>query len=360
MLYKQLGRTGLIVSQLSFGAMTFTQGSARNAVFRTEGEAADAMIGRALDAGINFFDTADAYAAGDSEIMLGKALANRRHDVVIATKAGLRNGPTLTSRGLSRHHLLQSIDASLKRLGTDYVDVYIAHINDPWTPIEETLGALDEIVRSGRARYLGFSNWPAWKVSAALEIQRAHGWAPFTHGQYSYSLLDREIEHDVTPMMRHYGIGLTAWSPLSSGFLSGKYTRDNLTDPQHRLHAAIGMLRFDPEACFGAVDLLRSIGSAKGASPAQVALAWLLSRAELTSIVLGASDLEQLDENLGAVDVPLSADELTQLDAVAAITPIYPNAGRTSAQDPFVAAALARKPGDPVVEIQAPKPGEKG
>ncbi len=360
MLYSKLGRTGLIVSRLSFGAMTFTQGGkTKNATFRAEADVAAALVGRALDAGINFFDTADVYAAGDSEILLGKALASHRQDVVIATKAGLRSGPALTRRGLHRQHLLGSIDGSLKRLGTDYVDVYIAHLDDPWTPLEETLQALDDIVRSGKARYLGFSNWPAWKVAAALEMQRAHGWAPFTHGQLSYSLIERDIEHDLLPMMRNYGLGLTVWSPLSSGFLTGKYTRENLREPNTRLAGVLPILRFNPDEAFDVVDLLRDIASAKGASLAQVALAWLLARADVTSIILGAAEVSQLEDNLGGADVVLSEDELAQLEQAAALKPIYPYNFLAMIRDPFMTAALARMPGDPEVEIKARKPGDK-
>ena len=235
MQYALLGNTGLAVSRLAFGAMTFTQGNKNiAAVYKVGAKLADELVGQALDAGVNLFDTADGYASGESETLLGAALKQRRDQVVIATKVGFRSGPPMTQSGLSRRHILWSVDQSLRRLGTEWIDIYIAHREDPFTPIEETVEALDTVVRAGKVRYLGFSNWSAWKVAAALEMQRASGLAPFTHGQMYYSLLGRDVERDVIPMMRRYGLGLTVWSPLASGFLSGKYTRETLSDPDNR------------------------------------------------------------------------------------------------------------------------------
>lgn len=347
MLYTKLGNTGLIVSRMAYGAMTFTMGNkTRPNMYKTDEEIARGILGQALDAGINFFDTADVYTFGESEELLGKILAPHRQDVIISTKAGIRMGQGLTRRGLSRHHLMNSIEGSLKRLGTDYVDVYIVHLADPLTPLEETLSALDDIVRSGKARYIGFSNWPAWMVSAAMELQRANGWAPFTHGQMSYSLLDRDIEHDVLPMMRYYGIGLTAWSPLGGGFLSGKYTRENIGDPDNRIDGSY--LRFSLDDAFDLVDKIRPLAASRGVSLAQIALAWLLARDELTSIILGAAKPHQLEDNLGALDVVLNDDERALLDAATAPKPIYPHSFlNTLLVDQPVKAALARKPGDP-------------
>src|SRR6202521_3390573 len=231
MQYVTLGSTGLVVSRLGFGAMTFTAGNKDvSAIYKVGAKLADELVGRALDAGVTLFDTADGYAGGESEALLGKALASRRHDGIITTKVGFRTGPALTQSGLSRRHILWSVDQSLRRLGTDWIDLYIAHREDPITLLEETLGALDAVVRSGKVRYLGFSNWAAWKVAAAVELQRANGLAPFTHGQMHYSLLGRDAERDVVPVLRRYGLGLTVWSPLAGGFLSGKYTRENLSD----------------------------------------------------------------------------------------------------------------------------------
>jgi len=198
MQYATLGNTGLVVSRLAFGAMTFTAGNQDiAAVFKVGGKLADELVGQSLEAGVNFFDTADGYAGGESETLLGAALKPRRHEVIISSKVGFRTGKPLTQAGLSRRHILWSIDQSLKRLGTDYLDVYIAHREDPYTPLEETLQALDTVVRAGKVRYLGFSNWSAWRVAAAMEIQKANSLAPFTHGQMHYSLLGRDVERDV-------------------------------------------------------------------------------------------------------------------------------------------------------------------
>jgi aryl-alcohol dehydrogenase-like predicted oxidoreductase len=192
------------------------------------------QYGRALERGVTFFDTADGYAGGESETLLGGALRRHRDGVVIATKVGFRTGAPLTQAGLSRRHITWSVEQSLRRLGTDWINVYLAHREDPYTPLDETLFALHAVVRSGKVRYIGFSNWSAWKVAAAMEIQKANGLAPFTHGQMHYSLLARDVERDVVPMMQRYGLGMTVWSPLASGFLSGKYTRESLSDPDNR------------------------------------------------------------------------------------------------------------------------------
>jgi len=288
MQYSRLGDSGLIVSRLSFGAMTFTAGNKdMAAIYKVGGKLADELVGRSLDAGVNFFDTADAYAGGESESILGAALAPRRAQVIIATKVGFRSGSALTQSGLSRRHILWSVDQSLRRLGTDWIDVYIAHREDPLTPLEETLEALDAVVRAGKVRYLGFSNWSAWKAASAMEMQRARGWARFTHGQMHYSLLGRDVERDVIPMMRRYGLGLTVWSPLASGFLSGKYTAESLSDPDNRF-SGFDILPFDKAHGFEVVERMRRIAGAHGASVAQVAIAWLLRRDAVSSVVIGA------------------------------------------------------------------------
>ena len=331
MQYTTLGNTGLVVSRLSFGAMTFTAGNKGFAtVYKTEAQAANAMIGKALDAGINFFDTADAYAGGESETMLGRALKSRRAELVITTKVGNRTGPGLVQSGLSRRHILWSIDQSLKRLDTDFVDCYVAYKEDPYTPLEETLAALDEVVRLGKARYIGFSNWAAWRVAAAMELQKANGWAPFTHGQMHYSLLIRDVERDIVPMMQRYGLGLTVWSPLVSGFLSGKYTKENLSDKDNRM-SGFDFMPFDKEAGFRLVEKLREIaaghvvGGGSKASVAQVAIAWLLAKKVVSSVIVGASKLSQLEDNLAAAEVRLGAEEIAGLDEITKPAAVYPN-----------------------------------
>jgi aryl-alcohol dehydrogenase-like predicted oxidoreductase len=325
MQYTLLGNTGLTVSRLAFGAMTFTAGNKDlGAIYKVGADLAGELVGRALESGINFFDTADGYAGGESEAMLGAALKPHRDQIVIATKVGFRTGPALTRAGLSRRHILWSVDQSLKRLGTDWIDVYIAHREDPYTPLEETLSALDAVVRAGKVRYLGFSNWSAWKAAAAIEIQKANGLAPFTHGQMYYSLVGRDVERDIVPMMRHYGLGLTVWSPLASGFLSGKYTRQTLSDPSNRL-SGFDILPFDKEQGFRLVERMRAIANAHDASVAQVAIAWLLAREAVTSVIVGSTKVSQLEDNLKAVAVTLTAAQTAELDAATVLAPVYPN-----------------------------------
>ena len=323
MQYKQLGNTGLIVSRLSFGAMTFGSGSLAT-IYKVDQENAQAMLNRALDAGINFFDTADGYAEGQSEQMLGDALRTRRADVVISTKVGFRSGPALIQSGLSRQHIIAGCEASLRRLGTDYIDVYSVHKTDPFTPLEETLAALDTLVHQGKVRYIGYSNWPAWMTAKAVQMQKERGLARFISAQMYYSLVGRDLEHEIVPMMQDAGIGLMVWSPLASGFLSGKYTRDNLKDEANRL-SGFDFLPMDKEWGFRVVDKLREIGSQHDASPAQAALAWLLAKPHVTTVLLGVSKMHQLEDNLGAANLKLTADNVTELDELTKPTAIYPN-----------------------------------
>ena len=325
MQYATLGDTGLIVSRLAFGAATFTQGNKDMGTFAKVGEAlADELVGMALDRGVTFFDTADSYANGESEILLGRALRQRREEVVLATKVGFRTGAPLVRNGLSRRHILWSVEQSLARLGTDWIDVYIVHREDPLTSLEETVAALDEVVRAGKVRYIGFSNWSAWKVAAALEIQRANGLARFTHGQVYYSLVGRDVERDFVALQRRYGIGLTVWSPLAGGFLSGKYTPENLKDPDYR-YSGFDVLPFDKTHGFRVVEILRGIAARHQASVPQVALAWLLAKPSVTSVILGASKLRQLADNLGTLEVTLAREEVAELDAATAVGTVYPN-----------------------------------
>ena len=325
MQYSRLGNTGLIVSRLAFGAMTF--GNATGpfaAISKVDEEAARTMIAMSLDAGINFFDTANMYAEGQSEVMLGKLLGEKRRDVIIATKVGFRSGTAIMNAGLSRSHIFAACDASLKRLATDYIDLYIVHREDVFTPLEETLEALDALVRAGKVRYLGFSNWPAWKAATALQIQKARGLAQFTSGQMHYALTGRDVEHEIVPFMRYSGVSMTVWSPLAGGFLTGKYTRETLKEPANRL-SGFDLLPFDKEMGFKLVDRLREIGKAHDASVAQVALAWLLAKPVVASIIIGATKKHQLEDNLGAMKVRLTEAETTELDRLTAPVTPYPN-----------------------------------
>jgi aryl-alcohol dehydrogenase-like predicted oxidoreductase len=337
--YTHLGNTGLIVSRMAFGALTLTRGDAMSGIAKLQGADADAIVGQALDAGINFFDTADIYAGGQSEEVLGQALAPHRDGVVIATKVMGRMGKAVVQAGLTKRHINWAVDQSLRRLGTDWIDVYIAHNEDPHTPLEETLEALDAVVRAGKARYLGFSNWSAWKVAAALELQRANGWAPFTHGQMYYSLLGRDIERDLVPLTKRYGIGITIWGPLAGGLLSGKYRRDAPAQPDERL-ATIDPLPFDRDRGFALLDELRVIAGNLGASMAQVALAWLLARPTVTSVILGVSKTTQLADNLGAMNLILPPEVFARLEALTAPAELYPHWHWRNAADPVIEQAL--------------------
>jgi aryl-alcohol dehydrogenase-like predicted oxidoreductase len=342
MQYGRLGSTGLIVSKICLGAGNFSEGPPRIVMPAAGGDTPEGrpaakvsaatmpyvdpelgrrIIERSLEAGVNFFDSASSY--GDSEILLGRLLGSRRQDVVITTKVGNRTGDAMTHAGLSRVNIMRTCDTSLRRLNTDYIDLYMTHTEDPHTPTEETLEALNDLVRAGKVRYIGFSNWSAWKASAALEMQKANGWAQFTCGQMYYSLIGRDVEHDIVPFMLHAGIGMTVWSPLAGGFLSGKYTWEKLNDPALR-YASLDVIPFNKEIGFQVVDQVRSIAQAHGASVAQVSLAWLLSKPVVSSIVIGASKFQQLEDNLGVLDLSLSEGELARLDALTAPLKMYP------------------------------------
>ncbi len=324
MLYSTLGDTGLIVSRLAFGAMTFGQGEGKMAAIYRLGQAdADAIVGAAIDAGINFFNTADVYANGDSETILGKALGPRRRDMIIATKAGNRFDAGLNNWGLSRRHLIASCEASLKRLGTDYIDVHLAHRQDRLTPLDEQLAAFDELVRTGKVRYTGFSNWPAWVAAKAIALQKERGYAAFRAAEVYYSLVGREIEQDIVPMAADAGAGLIIWSPLGGGFLTGKYPRDGR--PGGGRMDAISVLPIDRERGHAILDAMRIVADRHpGATLAQVAIAWLLAK-PVASVIIGATSRAQLDDNLAAADLALTATDMAELDAVSAGKPIYPN-----------------------------------
>lgn len=341
MQYTHLGHSGLIVSRLAFGAMTFGTGNLPS-VYKVDERSAEALVGRALDAGINLFDTADAYADGQSETLLGQLLRARRKEVVIATKVGMRSGAALGDTGLSRRHLVASCEASLRRLGTDYIDLYIVHRFDPETPLEETLEALDGLVRRGYVRYLGFSNWSAWQAAKAVGLSQQRALARFIAGQMYYSLVGRDIEHEVLPFARDAGIGTMIWGPLAGGFLSGKYNPENLSDSANRL-SGFDFLPFDKERGFALVELMRRVAKAHDASVAQVALAWLLDKPGVSTVLLGASKLSQLEDNLGALELALSADEFRALDEASPHADYYPQWFNERLRDPLIDVALGRR-----------------
>jgi aryl-alcohol dehydrogenase-like predicted oxidoreductase len=343
MLYTRLGNTGLIVSRLAFGAMTFGTGEKVNkAISKLDQAGAKDLIAQSIDAGVNFFNTADAYSGGQSEEMLGKALGSRRQDVVIATKVGFRTGDALVNTGLSRQHIFNAVEGSLRRLGTDYIDVYLVHRFDPYTPLEETLSALDDIVHQGKVRYIGYSNWPAWYSAKAVGLQREHGWARFVAAEVYYSLLGRDLEHEVVPFAEDAGIGIMVWSPLAGGFLTGKYTREDPTGDSGRL-SGFNVIPFDREWGFKVVDQLKEIATGHKVTPAQVALAWLLSKSHVASILVGASKSNQLASNLEAANLVLKVEELQSLDELTAPTLIYPNWFKQNIFDSAVRSALGEE-----------------
>lgn len=340
MKYAILGQSGLLVSRLAFGAMTFGSGN-NPSVYKVDQNSAQQLVDRALDAGINFFDTADGYADGQSEEMLGRMLGSRRKETVIATKGGFRVGPGLVQAGLSRKHLFEACEASLRRLNTDYIDLYIVHKTDPYTPLEETLEALNDLVRQGKIRYIGYSNWPAWLAAQAVTIQRERRWASFINGQLYYSLVGRDIEHETVPFAVRNGIGLTVWSPLAGGFLSGKYTKENLKDEQNRL-SGFDFLPHDKEWGFKILDTVREIANEYEATPAQVSLAWLLAQPHISSILVGSSKLPQLEDNLRAAELQLRAEDVARLEEITRPVSLYPNWFTVMTNDTPIAKALER------------------
>jgi aryl-alcohol dehydrogenase-like predicted oxidoreductase len=340
MQYTTLGHTGLVVSRLAFGAMTFGEGQLVPGVMNKIDQAtADQMVDRALEAGITLFDTADAYTNGQSEIMLGKALGDRRNQAIIATKVGFRTGNALTDTGLSYRHILASAEASLKRLGTDYIDLYQIHIPDPLTPPEETVRALDDLVRRGMVRYVGFCNLPVWKAARMLGIQERNGYTRFVGAQMYYSLLGRDLEHEIVPFVEDTGLGILVWSPLAGGFLSGKYTRENPTPEGARLNE-FKLPPIDVEQGYEVVDVLKQIAQNQSATPAQVAIAWMLTKPFISSVIIGANKMQHLEDNLGAVDLKLSVSEVDKLDTLTQPQPLYPGWMQQMGWDTKVKTAL--------------------
>lgn len=345
MQYTTLGHTGLVVSRLAFGAMTFGEGQLVPGVMnQIDQSIANQMIDQALEAGINLFDTADAYTNGQSEIMLGQALGDRRDQAIIATKVGFRTGNALTDTGLSYRHILASAEASLKRLETDYIDLYQIHIPDPLTPPEETVHALDDLVRRGLVRYVGFCNLPAWKAARWLGIQERQGYARFVGAQMYYSLLGRDLEHEIVPFVEETGMGVLVWSPLAGGFLSGKYTRENPTPEGARLNE-FKLPPIDVEQGYNVVDLLKQIAQDHRATPAQVAIAWMLTKPFVSSVIIGANKMQHLDDNLGAATLKLSASEIDQLETLTQPQPLYPGWMQVMGWDAQVKAGLDSESG---------------
>jgi aryl-alcohol dehydrogenase-like predicted oxidoreductase len=318
---RPLGRTGTFVSVLCLGTMTFA---------READEATSArLLDRYLEAGGNFVDTADVYTDGRSEEVLGRLLKGRRDEVVLATKGHFPTGPGANDRGSTRVHLTRAIDASLRRLQTDRVDLYQVHSWDAYTPLEETLATLDDLVHQGKARYVGLSNFTGWQLTKATGLQRHHGWAPFVTAQPQYSLVLRDIEREVLPAALDAGLGVLPWGPLGGGFLSGKYHRDAPPPPDSRIANAADDLeeawaRRATDRNGAIVDAAQRVAEETGRSMAQVAINWLLTRPGVTAPILGARTVEQLEDNLGAAGWRLEEPHLRLLDAPSRLESEYP------------------------------------
>ena len=345
MKYKTLGKTGLIVSEICLGTMTFGGDGFWKAIGAQDQEAASELVKGAFDQGVNFFDTADVYANGISETMLGQAVRDkglRRDEIVIATKGygrvsdiigpeasaqdqdeGKRRAKVRNISGNSRKHLFDAIDASLKRLNMDHVDLYQIHGQDPLTPIEEVVDALNDIVKSGRARYVGLCNCAAWHTAKALGISERKNVTKFVSMQMYYTLASRELEREVVPLAQSEGLAILPWSPLAGGLLSGKYRRDQAA-PTDARRTAFDFPPVNKDRAYDCVEAMDVIAAAHGVSVAQVALAWLLHRPWVTSVIIGAKTMEQLHDNLGATQVELTSEDMEILDKVSALLEEYP------------------------------------
>ncbi|MBT3187548.1 MAG: aldo/keto reductase [Anaerolineae bacterium] len=327
MKYRRLGNSGLLVSNLALGTMIFGEKKERS----TSAEDATRIIHRYLDVGGNHIDTANVYAGGRSEEIVGAALRNHRDKVVLATKVRFPMGEGVNAGGLSRHHIFQSVDASLKRLQTDVIDLLYMHCWDPLTPIEESLRAFDDLVTAGKVRYIGVSNFKAWQLMKALGISEQYNWARFVAAQYQYSLVTRDIEEEYLDLCESEGVGLTPWGPLGGGFLSGKYQQNQkptqstqgrlATSPSHEEEAWV---RRNIDHNWQVIAAMNEVATKYNATHSQIALAWLLSRQAVASIILGVRTIEQLDDNLGASEIKLSVEDIALLDKASATPEGYP------------------------------------
>lgn len=326
MRYNKLGRTGLFVSELCLGTMTFGATEGRwKLMGQLDQPTADRLVMAAHEGGINFFDTANVYAEGSSEERLGQAVRNLglpREQLVIATKVLGPMGPDINGRGLSRKHIMDQIKASLRRLQMDYIDLYQVHGFDPTTPVEETARALDDLVREGHVRYVGVSNWAAWQIMKAHGISTAKGLARFESLQAYYTIAGRDLERELVPMMLSEGVGLMVWSPLAGGLLSGKYSREGEGEGRR---AAFDFPPVNRERAFDIIDVMKPMADTRGVSVAQIAIAWLLHQRVVSSVIIGVRRMDQLADNLSACKVELSADDLAALDAVSRLPSEYPS-----------------------------------
>jgi aryl-alcohol dehydrogenase-like predicted oxidoreductase len=325
--YKTLGNTGLLVSKLCFGTMTFGGGQGFwKAIGTLDQAGAEALIKSSVAVGINFFDTADVYSEGESEKILGQGLKNlgiARKDVVLATKVFGRVGQGRNDVGASRGHIMDAVEASLQRLQTEHIDLYQIHGNDIITPVEETLRALDALVQQGKVRYIGCSNWQAWKIAKALGISEFKSLARFDTLQAYYSIAGRDLERDIVPLLEAEKTGLLVWSPLAGGLLSGKFSRAN-EKPEGARRSEFDFPIVDKERVWRILDVIAPLAKAHNCSAARISLAWILTKPFVTSVIIGAKRLDQLEDNLAAANLQLTGDEIKQLDEVSALPPEYP------------------------------------
>jgi aryl-alcohol dehydrogenase-like predicted oxidoreductase len=325
--YRQLGRSGLRVSALTLGTMTFGGRGGFSAVGATDVTGARRQVDMCLDAGVNLIDTADVYSGGFAEEITGEVITGRRDSLLVSTKVRMNMGPRPNDAGLSRQHIIAGCEASLRRLGIDHIDIYHVHEWDGQTRLEETISALNSLVEAGKVRYLAASNYAGWQLMKALAVADARGYERFAAQQVYYSLEARDAEYELVPLAVDQGLGILVWSPLAGGLLSGKYRRAG--SPAEGTRQVSGTWQEPPvrdqEKLYDTVEALVDIAAAHGASPAQVALAWLLGRPAVTSVIIGARTDEQLLDNLGAADLTLTADERDTLDKVSAPELIYPH-----------------------------------
>jgi aryl-alcohol dehydrogenase-like predicted oxidoreductase len=326
MKYRLLGNTGLYVSELCLGTMTFGAKGFWEVMGGLQQTEVDLLVRESFDQGINFFDTANVYSFGESETLLGQAIKNTglpRNEIVVATKSTGIMDESPNGRGQSRFHIFNEVDASLKRLQLDYIDLYQLHGFDPLTPFEESLSALNDLVKSGKIRYIGLCNMAAWQIMKALGVSRHHHWNEFVSVQAYYSIAGRDLEREVFPLVQDQKLGLMVWSPLAGGFLSGKYKRDQ-TPPAGSRRTDFDFPPLNKDKAFTCLDVMEPIAKTHGVSIAQVALSWVLSKQQVSSIIIGAKRIEQLKDNLAATRLTLSETELNTLDEVSALSQEYP------------------------------------
>lgn len=326
MKYNQLGKTGVLVSELCLGTMTFGGKGYWKAIGELPQDSVNEIVKTSVEAGINFIDTANGYSEGLSEIMLGKAIRDLglpRQQLVIATKVRLRMGPHANQVGLSRLHIADSVNDSLERMGLSHIDLLYIHGVDPITPLEETMRGLEDVVRSGKVRYLGISNHPAWMMMKANSYSDHMGWDKFVATQNYYSIASRDIEREIAPMAISEGISIMPWSPLAGGFLSGKFTRTNEVAGESR-RDTFNFPPIDKEKAYDIIDVMIRIGQSHGVAAAQVALAWVIAQPGVTSVIIGAKNLIQLNDNINSVNLKLTSEELDELNKVSELPSEYP------------------------------------